>query len=124
MEDPDRDSELRSLDPEVDMGGGEHGVTGGDECGPALHGILDDVIAFLDLCPVQDLDLLSEEGLEFLDLGADEGGGVEFGIDLVAFLEGVEGLHGHTVGTAETETDENEFRCHWYCEDGRVYKLA
>ena len=112
VEDPDGDPRLGGLDPEVHMGGCGHRVPGGDEADPHLHGILDDVVALLHLCAVEDVHPLAQGGLQVLDLGADEHRGVELGVDLVAFLQCVEGLHGHSVCAAEAESHEDKFGSH------------
>ena len=58
------------------------------------------------------MDLLPDGFLQVLGLGADEEGCVEFRIDLVTGLQCLEGLDGHSVGAAESETDEDKFGCH------------
>ena len=94
------------------MGGGGHGVPCGDEGHPVAQCIPDDVVALLDLRPVEDLDGFADGLLQIGDGGSDEGGCVEFSVDDVAFLQGLQGLDGHSVGAAEAETYEHEFRCH------------
>ena len=82
MEQTDGDTRILRLYPEVHMRRRRHGITGGDESDAHVHRVVDDVLALLDLSSVQDLDLLADDLLQILGLGADQERCVEFRVDL------------------------------------------